>query len=265
MHKLARQVRFSINPFLPEQSLGANSFASKPSGEGLAIFFELSIELVSDVDRSTGFVVNVAEIDSKVRKFAVPVFTGKIQESYSNAKHISLFSITELLQLVWKRLEGEFSPAQLNKLSLKLNPYRKITICSEDMKMVFFSEKFEFAATHKLWNKDFTDEQNRKIFGKCANPTGHGHNYVIEVTLKMPAPDTNFSIGDFEQIIDDELINLIDHKNLNLDIAYFSDVTATVENIAVFAWEKLVGKFPKQLLHCVTVWETDKTSCSFFG
>lgn len=133
------------------------------------------------------------------------------------------------------------------------------------MEMVYFSEKFEFAATHKLWNKDFTDEQNRKIFGKCANPTGHGHNYVIEVTLKMPVPDTNFSIGDFEQIIDNELINLIDHKNLNLDIAYFSDVTATVENIAVFAWEKLVGKFPKQLLHCVTVWETDKTSCSYFG
>ena len=61
MHKLARQVRFSVNPFLPEQSLGANSFASRPSGEGLAIFFELSVELVSEIDRSTGFVVNVAE------------------------------------------------------------------------------------------------------------------------------------------------------------------------------------------------------------
>ena len=265
MHKLARQVRFSVNPFLPNQSLGANSFASKPCGEGLAIFFELSVELVSEIDRSTGFVVNVAEIDSKVRESAVPVFISRIQESYSNAKHISMYAITEILHLVWKRLYGKFSSAQLNKLSLKLNPYRKVTICSEDMEMVFFSEKFEFAATHKLWNKNFTDEQNKKVFGKCANPTGHGHNYVIEVTLKMPAPENGFSIGDFEEIVDNELINLIDHKNLNLDIDYFDNVTATVENIAVFAWEKLVEKFPEQLLHCVTVWETDKTSCSYFG
>ena len=265
MHKLARQVRFSVNPFLPEQFIGANSFASKPSGEGLAIFFELSVELVSEVDKNTGFVVNVAEIDSKVRECAVPIFVKKIQESYSNTQHIGLLEVTELLHSTWSQLKEKFTPAQLSKLSLKLNPYRKVTICSEDMEMFYFSEKFEFAATHKLWNKEFTDEQNRKIFGKCANPTGHGHNYVIEVTLKMPASSNEFSIGDFEQIVDDELINLIDHKNLNLDIDYFTDVTATVENIAVFAWKKLVEKFPKQLLHCVTVWETDKTSCSYFG
>jgi len=265
MHKLARQVRFSVNPFLSAQSMGANSFASKPSGEGLAIFFELSVELVSEIDRSTGFVVNVAEIDSKVRECAVPVFISRIKESYCNAKHISFFAVTEILHLVWEQLEGNFLSAKLSKLSLKLNPFRKVTICSEDMEMVFFSEKFEFAATHKLWNKDFTDEQNRKIFGKCANPTGHGHNYVIEVTTKMPVSCNDFSIGDFEEIIENELISLIDHKNLNLDIEYFADVTATVENIAVFAWEKLVEKFPKQLLHCVTVWETDKTNCSYFG
>ncbi|MBN1972693.1 MAG: 6-carboxytetrahydropterin synthase [Sedimentisphaerales bacterium] len=268
MHELARQVRFSVNPFLPEQSEGANSFASMPSGEGLAIFFELSVELAGEIDHATGFVVNVAEIDSKVRQHAVPVFISKVKENFCMAEHISLFTVTEILHLSWNQLEGIFVPARLNKLSLKLNPFRKIMICSEDSDMVFFSEKFEFAATHKLWNNDFTDVQNRKIFGKCANPTGHGHNYVVEVTVKMPVSGKDFSIGDFEKIVDSELISLIDHKNLNLDIEYFKSVIATVENIAVFAWEKLVKKFPasaKGGLHCVTVWETDKTSCSYYG
>ncbi len=144
--------------------------------------------------------------------------------------------------------------------------------------MVFFSEKFEFAATHKLWNTNFTDAQNRKIFGKCANPSGHGHNYIIEVTIKMPdyrrssnetqaasKQSDNFSISDFEKIVDSELISIIDHKNLNLDIEHFAAVMPTIENIAIFSWKKLSGKFPNQLLHCVTVWETDKTSCSYYG
>ena len=263
MHKLTRQVRFSVNPFLSEQSQGSNSFASMPSGEGVAIFFELSVELVNKVNPDTGFIVNVSEIDNKVREYAVPVFVKKVKEKFCRTKHIDFSAIKEILHLVQNELENKFDEARLNKLSLKLNPFRKITISSEDSDMVFFSEKFEFAATHKLWNADFSDVQNLKVFGKCANPTGHGHNYVIEVTIKMPVAENEFSIGDFEKIVDSELISLIDHKNLNLDIEYFSQVTPTIENIALYAWNKLVKKFPKQLLHCVTVWETDKTSCSY--
>ena len=258
-------MRFSVNPFLPEQSEGANSFASMPCGEGLSIFFELSVELDSKVDPDTGFIVNVVEIDHKVRKYAVPVFVSKVKEKFCSAKHIDFFSIIEILFSAKERLENKFGNASIKKLCLKLNPFRKITITSEDSDMVFFSEKFEFAATHKLWNSNFTEEQNLKVFGKCANPTGHGHNYVIEVTIKIPLSEKEFAIGDFEKIIDNELISLIDHKNLNLDIGHFKKITPTIENIAVFAWDKLTGKFPKQLLHCVTVWETDKTSCSYCG
>ena len=73
MHKLVRQVRFSINPFLPQDNRGYNSFASRPAGEGLAIFLELSVEVNGRVAPATGFVVNVTEIDKAVREFAVPI------------------------------------------------------------------------------------------------------------------------------------------------------------------------------------------------
>ncbi len=266
MHKLARHVRFSINPFLSEENEGSNSFVSKPAGEGLSIFLELSVEVVGEVEPATGFVVNVVDIDKNVREFAVPVFAERIKKDFRRAKHIGFYAVAELLELAWNRLADKFGAAQLSTLSLKLNPFRKIVIDSKDLEMVYFSEKFEFAAMHKLWNDDFSEERNFAVFGKCANPTGHGHNYIVEVTIKMPVRNNNgFQISDFERVVDNELIKLVDHKNLNADVSQFSKTNPTVENIAAFAWNKLVGKFGQSALHCVTVWETDKTYSSYYG
>jgi len=281
MHKLSRRVRFSINPFpstrlragLSEEIQGANSFASKPAGEGLSIFLELSVELAGNVEPTTGFVVNVTDIDKNVLRFVVPIFAERIRADFQQRKHIRLFAIAELLRSAWGQLADKFGPARLSKLSLKLNPFREVTIDCEDFKMIYFSEKFEFAATHKLWNDEFSQQHNFKVFGKCANPNGHGHNYVVEVTIKKsldPARDgpigkNDFCIGDFEKTVDDELIKLIDHKNLNVDIAEFGRTNPTVENIAAFAWKKLTDKFIDASLYCVRIWETDRTCCSYYG
>jgi 6-pyruvoyl-tetrahydropterin synthase len=233
-----------VNPFLPKDNSGFNSFASEPPGEGLSIFFELCVELIGEVEPTTGFVVNVIDIDRHVRESVVPVFAKRIRADFRSGRHIGLFGIARLLRSSWGQLADEFTPAKISKLSLKLNPFRKIGIDSEDCKMVYFSEKFEFAATHTLWN-------------------------VVEVTLKTSAGKDNFHIGDFERIVDSELIKLVDHKNLNAELEEFSKTNPTVENIAAFAWNKLVGKFGEVRqntgLHCVTVWETDKTCCSYFG
>lgn len=265
MHELARQVRFSVNPFLSQQSTGSNSFASKPSGEGLAIYFELSVEVLGDTGPDTGFVVNVAEIDRNVREFVVPVFVERIKHDFGQARHIGLPVMTELLKSAWDSLSDNFGSIRLSKLSLKLNPFRRIAIRSGEMEMVYFCEKFEFAAMHKLWNDDFSERKNFEVFGKCANPAGHGHNYVVEVAIKMPAARDDFSIADFERTVDDELIRLLDHKNLNSDVEHFGQANPTIENIAVFAWNRLADKFADAALHRVTVWETDKTYCTYYG
>jgi 6-pyruvoyltetrahydropterin/6-carboxytetrahydropterin synthase len=118
---------------------------------------------------------------------------------------------------------------------------------------------------HKLWNDDYSDQKNLEVFGKCANPTGHGHNYVIEVTVKTPKAADGLQIGEFERVVDDEFMELVDHKNLNADVAELGKTNPTIENIAVFAWNRLVGKFGAAELHCITVWETDKTYCCYFG
>jgi 6-pyruvoyltetrahydropterin/6-carboxytetrahydropterin synthase len=81
----------------------------------------------------------------------------------------------------------------------------------------------------------------------------------------MPTDRSSFKISDFEQTVDTEFIKRVDHKNLNLDVDAFKKNNPTVENITTFAWEKLVGKFGKQILHCVKVWESDRTYCSYYG
>jgi 6-pyruvoyltetrahydropterin/6-carboxytetrahydropterin synthase len=273
MYKLGRAVRFSVNPFpstalgtgLPEDTDGFNSFASKPAGDGLSIFFELLVEVVGEVEPTTGFVVNVTDIDKNIREFVVPIFARRIRTDFQQGRHIGLFDIAAILKSAWQLLSDKFGRARLSNLSLKLNPFRKVTIDSKDSQMLYFSEKFEFAATHKLWNNDFSEQRNLEIFGKCANPAGHGHNYIVEVTIKMPAGEDSFRIGDFQKVVDNELIKVVDHKNLNADVTVFGKTNPTVENIAAFAWNKLVGKFGKASLHCVTVWETDKTFCSYYG
>jgi 6-pyruvoyltetrahydropterin/6-carboxytetrahydropterin synthase len=265
MHKLARAVRFSINPFLADDGIGFNSYASKPAGEGLSMFFELCVELSGGVEPTTGFVVNVTDIDKAVRQFVVPIFAGRIRDDFRQGMHIGFVVIAEVLKAAWGELADRFGSAKPSKLSLLLNPFRKVAVEDEDCEMIYFSEKFEFAAMHKLWNDDFSKEKNLAVFGKCANPTGHGHNYVIEVTVKTPKSADGFRIGEFEKVIDGEFITLVDHKNLNADVAELSQINPTIENIAVFAWDKLVGKFGTAELHCVTVWETDKTYCSYTG
>ena len=265
MVKLVRCVRFSINPFLAEDSVGFNSYASQPAGEGLGIFLELSAGLVGQVDEATGFVVNVSEIDKCVRESVVPIFARRIREEFRDGRHIGFGETAELLRSAQEQLEDKFRPAILAELGLKLNPFRKVAIDCEDRRMIYISEKFEFAATHKLWNDQYSEEKNLEVFGKCANPSGHGHNYVLEVTVKRPEKEEGFSISGFEKTVDEQFIKLVDHKNLNVDVGFFGKANPTVENITRLAWESLAGKFEKAKLHCVTVWETDKAYCSYYG
>lgn len=265
MHKLARQIRFSINPFLGEGHCGYNSYASKPCGEGLSIYLAVWVELCAEPDNDTGFVVNVVDIDRAVREFVVPVFEERIRKSFGESVHVGVGDLCGILRDCWCLLEDKFSPAVLESVVLELNPYRKLALKSEDQGMVYFSEKFEFAAMHTLWNDKFSDSKNFEVFGKCANRAGHGHNYVVEVTVKSPSEAAGFSVAEFQRLVTEGFIEIVDHKNLNVDVADFGDKNPTVENITRVAWDRLCGVFGGAELDNITVWETDRTYCSYDG
>ncbi len=263
MHILRREVRFSIMPFGVENPSGANSYSSLPSGgDGLSVYMAMTVSMSSSVDEETGFIMNVTDIDECVHSHVVGLFQRTVSSSFEANSNISFIQLGELLTACGERL-GEFTgDAKVLDVSLNLNPFRKMKIKTMEPEMIYYSEKFEFAAMHKLWNEKFDDEKNFAVFGKCANPNGHGHNYVAEVTVKCDK-SCNLAVGDFERAVNEYFIELVDHSNLNSDIDYFSKNIPTVEKISEFAWEALEGKMPCGELESITVWENDRTSCTY--
>lgn len=132
--------------------------------------------------------------------------------------------------------------------------------------MVSLTYAFEFSAAHRLYCPDLSDEENRRLFGRCTNANGHGHNYVVRVTLKgAPDPRTRsiVALGNFEQIVNQRIIDRFDHKHLNLDCSEFASVNPTVENITRVIFDKLENAFPPARLESVRVYETPKTYAEY--
>ena len=199
-----------------------------------------------------------------VRDHVVPLFVDRICNCYSRSRNLTLSDLDELLRLSRRHLSDAFNANHLGTLTLKLNPYRKMALSVEGEAMVYYSEKFEFAAMHKLWNSSFDKDKNETLFGKCANPNGHGHNYIIEVVIKA-AEATALNPISYAQAVETHLIDHLDHKNLNEDVPYFKQNNPTMENIAKFAWAQLSNSLGTKRLHCITVWESDRTQCSYYG
>ena len=108
--------------------------------------------------------------------------------------------------------------------------------------MVTITRSFEFAAAHRLHVPELSEEENRRIFGKCGNPSGHGHNYVLEVTVSGEPDSASGTIVDlptFEATVQERVIDRFDHKHLNVDCAEFATLNPTVENIARVIWDLL--------------------------
>jgi 6-pyruvoyltetrahydropterin/6-carboxytetrahydropterin synthase len=134
--------------------------------------------------------------------------------------------------------------------------------------MVYVTRREVFCASHRLYNEKFTDEENQRVFGKCSNPNGHGHNYILEVVVAGEInPDTGFLIDlkVLKQIIIDKVINKIDHKNLNLDVAFLAGKIPTAENIAIGIWNQLYNELPAGELYSVKLYETENNYVEYRG
>jgi 6-pyruvoyltetrahydropterin/6-carboxytetrahydropterin synthase len=126
---------------------------------------------------------------------------------------------------------------------------------------VYVVRRERFSAGHTLHNPDFSDERNREVFGKCSNPAGHGHNYVLEVTLRGDVdPQTGylFDLSELATLMQKLIVDDVDHRNLNVDVDWLRGVIPTTENLASVFWDRLDANLPAGLLHSVRVRETEK-------
>ncbi len=136
--------------------------------------------------------------------------------------------------------------------------------------MVYLTRVERFNAAHKLWVKDWSDEQNNEVFGRCANANWHGHNYSLHITVKgTPDPFTGFVMDakKLSDIVKARIIDKVDHRNLNLDVPFIpSDCQPTSENLVVFFWQELYPHLPPEVdLHRLMLQETDTIYAEYFG
>lgn len=134
--------------------------------------------------------------------------------------------------------------------------------------MIYLTRKAEFSASHVYHNPEMSPEENRRIFGKCNNPHGHGHNYTLEVTVKGEVDPRSGFVVDLKQlkeILNREVIEALDHRFLNQEVPEFQKTIPTTENLAIAIWQRLQGKMTVAQLHRVRVYETHDLFVDFYG
>jgi 6-pyruvoyltetrahydropterin/6-carboxytetrahydropterin synthase len=135
--------------------------------------------------------------------------------------------------------------------------------------MIALTRAFDFAAAHRLHAPALSDEENCRIFGKCNNPNGHGHNYGVEVTVVgEPDPVTGMlvDLAAFDDVLEREVMARYDHKHLNLDVPDFRAINPTSENLTKAIWDHLEGQIPAPArLYRIVVRETDRNYFEYYG
>jgi 6-pyruvoyltetrahydropterin/6-carboxytetrahydropterin synthase len=134
--------------------------------------------------------------------------------------------------------------------------------------MVYLTRRAEFSASHYYHNPELTLEENRRIFGKCNNPHGHGHNYALEVTVAgdvNPRTGMVLDLKDLKKLLEAEVFRLMDHRFLNKEVPVFARKIPTTENIAIEIWNLLASKLPVAKLHRIRLYESPDLYVDYYG
>ena len=135
-------------------------------------------------------------------------------------------------------------------------------------KMILLTRKAEFSASHYYWNEAWSAQENERVFGKCANKNGHGHNYTVEVTIAGDVNATSGFVVDLKQlkdVMESQVVSVYDHRHLNKEVPEFAQLIPTTENIAIAIWKRLDGKIPGAKLHRVRVYEMSELFADYYG
>lgn len=268
MVALTRTVRFALGSLERE---GTNGYAGKPAMAGFGSHCELTVRCTGELDAGVGYLIDIQEVDRAVRDVVVP--------RLARARETGADPLSALRE-AYPALAGTLRKP-LASMRLNLTPYYSLEInamagsSNEPDKAgsgaaALIRQRFDFAAAHRLHVAGLSDDENRRLFGKCNSPNGHGHNYHVEPCVAV-TPGSRFSLVLLEKLTKDVILDRFDHKHLNLDTVEFGPgpkgVNPSVENIARVSYELLAPVILEAgaMLREITVWETDRTSATYPG
>ncbi len=262
MFHLTREVRFAANEAADPQLLGkpTNSYAGFPTPIEFAPWLAMQVTVAGKLEAQSNYLVNIKQIDAAVREHAIPIVNRAVAPSSRQTPERAVID-------VFSRLRGLWPSLTLERVRLLMSPFLSVSVAEREFPMVQLSQKFEFSATHRLHNAALSEPENQRVYGKCNNPHGHGHNYEVQVTLSGNPGQTGtlIDLPAFERIVAATVIDRFDHKNLNAELPEFRELIPTVENIAMTIFRLLKPRFGDQgaKLASVMVWETPKTWCEY--
>ena len=262
--RLTRTVRCTFNPGQPPTDTGVNGYAGKPAMAGLGRHYVFDVVCVGEPEPDTGYLINIKDVDRATRSSVVPRVARAIEEEPTTDPASMMPELAKSLD--------ETLPCALESLRWWLTPTFCVEIHMSDTNAVLMRQRFDFAAAHRLHVPSLSDEENRATFGKCNNPSGHGHNYQVEpvVAVRLDHEGPPFSLAHLEELTDQHVIERFDHTHLNEDTEEFGPAgdNPSVEHIAGVCYRLLAPEIEsasggRATLKSITVWETDRTSCTY--
>ena len=263
MIELSRTVRFCLDPTAPRPAR-ANGFSAWPPMRGLGRFYQARIRCRGEADPETGYFLNIKHLDQAFRDHGIPLLEARLAE----AADPGAVPLGTLMGELYDRLQAPLG-GTVDRLALDLSPFCSLALEETRMGEIEIRQHYEFSAAHRLHAPNLSEEENRRLFGKCNNPSGHGHNYRLEVAVAAPIDEHGhvLDIADLDEAVDRAVIEPLDHKHLNLDVPAFDGRNPSVEHIAETVYgmlEPAIAPLGARLEE-VSVWETEKTVCTYRG
>lgn len=274
MYYLTRQTAFEASHYnrIPELSDAENielfGAAANPNSHGHNYVLEVMVKGHVDVD--DGMVINLTTLDALLKT--------EVHANYDH-KHLNrqhpVFSKNPYLQPtcenitieIWQRLVPSLPEGLLHRVRLYENSRCFADYYGEDT-MVYLTKVYEFSAAHRLHSHLLSNDENRDIFGKCNNPAGHGHNYVLEVTVKGDVDAKTGLVAGLnllDEVVEKQVYARFDYKHLNLDTPEFEMLNPTSENFVKVLWNVLEPNLQPVVLHRLRLRETPKNHFDYYG
>lgn len=256
--RLTRRVTFSSGhrywfaDRTPEENRELFGLWASPYNHGHNYVLDVTVD--GEVEERTGMVVNIKTLDEVVRDRIVSQLDGKSLNDEVNFFQAHTSSVENLLRFVKESLSRSgVLPAGTNLVAIRVEEtpllYGEMTHLTGSWK-TSITRVYEFAAAHRLHSESLSQDENLDLFGKCNNPSGHGHNFVLEVTVEgEPNPVTGMiaDIGAIDERVNELVVERYDHKHLNVDVPEFSGRVVTSEVLAAEIFKTLDGKLPAKL------------------
>lgn len=274
MHYLTRQIAFEASHYyrIPDHSDEENyavfGLPANPNSHGHNYVLEATVK--GKVSPDNGMVINITNLDKLLQDQIVAYYDHKHLNMQHPvfAAHPHLQPTSENLAIqIWHEIAPHLRGALLHQIRL----HEDSTLFADyygEGQMVYLTKTYEFSASHRLHSPQLSNEENREIFGKCNNFYGHGHNYVLEVTIQGKVDARTGMIADLnflDEMLQKQLYARFDHKHLNLDTPEFENLNPTSENFVKVLWEIIEPSLKPIYLHRLRLKETPKNYFDYYG